>query len=257
MSPFRRSLARIRTFAAAAALAMLPAAVLAQPLTVSAAASLTDAFKEIGAKFEAAKPGTTVRFNFAASGVLLQQIAQGAPVDVFASADQETMKRGVDQKLVDPETRRDFAANSLVVIVPAQGGVPVMTLADLAGPQVKRIAVGKTATVPVGRYTRQVLDAAHLWAPLEPKFVQADSVRQVLDYVARGEVEAGFVYRTDAALMAERVKVVLTPAGTMPVTYPVAVVSDSRQKPLAGEFADYLRSPPAQEVLVRFGFARP
>ena len=257
MSSTFRLPAFLRTFTAAAALALLPWAASAQQLTVSAAASLTDAFKEIGTKFEATKPGATVRFNFAASGVLLQQISQGAPVDVFASADQETMNRGVDQKLFDPESRRDFAANSLVVIVPAQGGVPVMALADLGGAQVKRIAVGKTATVPVGRYTKQVLDAANLWAPLEPKFVQADSVRQVLDYVARGEVEAGFVYRTDAALMADKVKVVLTPPTSTPVTYPVAVVSESRQKPLAREFAEYLRSPVAQEVLGRFGFAKP
>jgi molybdate transport system substrate-binding protein len=240
-----------------AALLALPLAAAAQQLTVSAAASLTDAFKEIGTKFEASKPGTTVRFNFAASGVLIQQISQGAPVDVFASADQETMNRGVDQKLIDPDTRRDFAANSVVLVVPAQGGLDLKALADLSRPDVKRIAIGKTETVPVGRYTKQSLEASNLWATLEPKFVQADSVRQVLDYVARGEVEAGFVYRTDAAIMADKVKVVLTAGGHTPVTYPVAVVSESKQKALAKDFAEYLRSPAAQEVLARFGFAKP
>src|SRR5215510_15160894 len=100
-----------RLFALVTALA-LPWAASAQQLTVSAAASLTDAFKELGPRFEAMKPGTTVRFNFAASGVLLQQISQGAPVDVFASADQETMNRAVDQKLVDADTRTNFASNS-------------------------------------------------------------------------------------------------------------------------------------------------
>ena len=239
------------------ALLCLPLLAGAQQLTVSAAASLTDAFKEIGSKFEAAKPGVMVRFNFGASGVLIQQIAQGAPVDVFASADQETMNRGADQKLIDVDTRRDFAANSVVLIVPTQGGATVTSLADLNTPQVKRIAVGKTATVPVGRYTKQILDTANLWAPLEPKFVQADTVRQVLDYVARGEVEAGFVYRTDAAIMADKVRIVLTAEGHTPVRYPVAVVSDSGQKALAREFAAFLVASVAQAVLARFGFTRP
>ena len=237
-----------------------PVAALAQPqrqIIVSAAASLTDTFKEIGAKFEAAKPGTTVRFNFAASGVLLQQITQGAPADVFASADEETMNRGVEQKLLDAATRRDFATNSVVLVVPAQGGSSVASLADLAGSQVRRIAIGKTATVPVGRYTQQLLVGAGLWSALEPKFVQAESVRQVLDYVARGEAEAGFVYRTDAGSMADKVRVVLVAQGHAPVRYPVAVVSESRNAPLAREFAAFLVTPPAQAVLARFGFAPP
>ena len=235
----------------------LPLAAAAQQITVSAAASLTDAFKELGPKFEAAKPGATVRFNFAASGVLLQQIGQGAPVDVFASADQETMNRGVEQKAVDAATRKDFVTNSLVLIEPAKESVGVKTLQDLGGANVKKIAVGKVATVPVGRYTRQVLDNANLWTALEPKFVQADSVRQVLDYVSRGEVEAGFVYRTDAAVAGDKVKIAFTPNGHTPVTYPIAVVAESRQKALAGDFIAFLSTPAAQEVLTRYGFGKP
>ncbi|MDR6451253.1 molybdate ABC transporter substrate-binding protein [Variovorax paradoxus] len=236
---------------------VLPLGAAAQQITVSAAASLTDAFKELGPKFEAATPGATVRFNFAASGVLLQQIGQGAPVDVFASADQETMGRAAEQKLIDAATRRNFASNALVLIEPAKGAAGVKSLQDLSGAGVRRIAVGKTATVPVGRYTRQVLEGAGLWSVLEPKFVQADSVRQVLDYVARGEVEAGFVYRTDAAVMSEKVRVAFAPAATMPVTYPVAVVADSRQKTLAGDFVAFLSSDAAREVLARHGFGKP
>ncbi|HKX43211.1 MAG TPA: molybdate ABC transporter substrate-binding protein [Burkholderiaceae bacterium] len=253
------SLPRRLALSLAALLLALPFAIAAQQpqLTVSAAASLTDAFKEIGKKFESGRPGSTVRFNFAASGVLIQQIAQGAPVDVFASADQATMSRGIDSKLIDPDTRRDFAANSVVLIVPAQGAGAVKAVADLPRPEVRRIAIGKTETVPVGRYTKQVLDSANLWTALEPKFVQADSVRQVLDYVARGEVDAGFVYATDAALMADKVKVAQTATGHAPVTYPVAVVAESRQKALAKDFIEYLRSPAAQEVLVRYGFTKP
>jgi molybdate transport system substrate-binding protein len=229
----------------------------AQQLTVSAAASLTDAFKEIGQRFEAGKPGTTVRFNFAASGVLIQQITQGAPVDVFASADQETMDRGIAQKVIDADTRRDFAANTLVLIVPAQESPSVAKVADLGQPGVKRIAIGKLASVPVGRYTKQALEAAGTWAALEPKFVYADSVRQVLDYVARGEADAGFVYRTDAALMPEKVKVAQAVEGHAPVRYPVAVVSESRQKALARDFVAFLSGTEGQAILARFGFGKP
>lgn len=234
----------------------LPTLALAQALTVSAAASLTDAFKEIGQRFEAGRPGVTVRFNFAASGVLIQQITQGAPVDVLASADQETMQRGIDQKLLDADTRRDFAANVLVLVVPASGAPPVNKLGDLGQPAVKRIAIGKPVTVPAGRYAKQALETAGRRAALEPKFVYADSVRQVLDYVARGEAEAGFVYRTDAAIMANQVKIVQTVEGP-PVRYPVAVVSDSRQKALARDFVAFVSGAQGQAILARFGFARP
>lgn len=235
----------------------LPLGAAAQQLTVSAAASLTDAFKELGSRFEATKPGATLRFNFAASGVLLQQIQQGAPADVFASADQETMDRAAAQKLIDAGTRRDFAANTLVLVEPVKEGVGIRSLQQLSDAAVKRIAIGKLATVPVGRYTRQSLDAANLWTALEPKFVQADNVRQVLDYVARGEVEAGFVYRTDAALMSDRVRIALTAGGHTPVTYPVAVVAESRQQALARDFVAFLSSDAAQQVLSRYGFAKP
>lgn len=235
----------------------LPVAAWSQQITVSAAASLTDAFKELAPQFEARKPGATVRFNFAASGVLLQQISQGAPVDVFASADQATMDRADAQKLLEPGSRKNFVTNSLVLIEPQQGGVGVKGLQDLNGAAVKKIAIGKMATVPVGRYTKEVLDAAKLWTALEPKFVQADSVRQVLDYVSRGEVEAGFVYRTDAALMGEKVKVVASPQGATPVSYPIAVVADSKQKALAADFIAYVHSDAGQQVLGRYGFGKP
>ena len=248
---------RLLRLAASALLALAPLAASAQQITVSAAASLTDAFKELAPKFEAGKPGVTVRLNFAASGALLQQIAQGAPVDVFASADQDTMDRATTQNLIDTATRRNFVTNSLVLIEPVQGGVGVKTLADLQGASVRKIALGKTATVPVGRYTQQVLTAAQLWAPLEPKFVQADSVRQVLDYVSRGEVEAGFVYRTDAALMTDKVRVVLSPTTVTPVSYPIAVVADSRQKNAARDFIAFIASDAAQQVLARYGFGKP
>jgi molybdate transport system substrate-binding protein len=235
--------------------AALPLLASAQQLTVSAAASLTDAFKEIGPRFEASRPGATVRFNFAASGVLLQQIAQGAPVDVFASADQDTMNRAADQKLIAADTRRDFAANALVLVTPPDG--MVKALPDLTQPAVRRIAIGKVASVPVGRYTQQALEGAQLWVPLQPKLVFADNVRQVLDYVSRGEVEAGFVYRTDAGLAKDKVRIVMTVGGHAPVTYPAAVVADSKQAALARDFVNFLSATEAQAILARHGFAKP
>jgi molybdate transport system substrate-binding protein len=239
------------------ALAVWPVLAGAQQLIVSAAASLTDALREVGARFEAARPNTTVRFNFAASGVLIQQIVNGAPADVFVSADQETMERGIQQKVLDASTRRDFASNSLVMVVPASGAVPLARVADLRAPEVRRIAVGKPATVPAGRYAKQVLDQDRLWTTLEPKLVFADNVRQVLDYVSRGEAEAGFVYRTDAQLMKDKVRIVLTATGQAPITYPLAVVSQSRQSALAREFVAFLFGAEAQAILARYGFGKP
>ncbi|HEY8879750.1 MAG TPA: molybdate ABC transporter substrate-binding protein [Roseateles sp.] len=238
-----------------ASLAALPLLAGAQQLTVSAAASLTDAFKEIGPRFEASKPGTTVRFNFAGSGVLLQQIVQGAPVDVFVSADSETMSRGIAQKAIAADSRRDVASNSLVLITPT--GSAVKTARDLAAPGVKRIAIGKVASVPVGRYTQQALESAQLWSELQHKLVFADNVRQVLDYVSRGEVEAGFVYRTDAEIAKDKVRIAMTVGGHSPITYPAAVVADSKQLALAQGFVSFLCGSEAQAILARYGFGKP
>lgn len=239
------------------ALAALPLLGSAQTLTVSAAASLTDAFKALAPRFEASRPGTTLRLNFAASGVLLQQIAQGAPVDVFVSADQDTMNRAVAQKLIAADSRRDFASNSLVLISPAKGAPAATALADLTKAEFKHIALGKVASVPAGRYAQQALEGAQLWAGLQPKLVFADNVRQVLDYVSRGEVEAGFVYRTDAELARDRVHIALTVGSQAPITYPAAAIADSRQPALARDFVAYLGGPEAQAILARYGFGKP
>ena len=227
-------------------------------LTVSAAASLTNAFKEIGAIFEAAHPGTTVLFNFGASGALLQQIAKGgAPVDVFVSADEETMDQAQRRGVVAPAGRRDVVANSLVVIVPAAARSAPMALRELAQPAYQRVAIGLPASVPVGRYTKAALDAAGLWPAIEPKMVGAHTVRQALDYVARGEVDAAFVYASDATLMPDRVRVALTVPTPTPVRYPAAPIAASAHASLATAFVDFLLTAPAQTVLARHGFAKP
>ena len=227
----------------------------AAEITVSAAASLTNAFQEIGTAFEAANPGTKVQFNFAASGQLLQQIARGAPVDVFASADQETMNQAEQQKLIRQGTRANFVSNSLVVIGPFDRPLP-KNLGDLASPAVRQIAIGVPTSVPVGRYTKAMLDKAGLWPQIEAKMIGAQTVRQVLAYVARGEADAGFVYGTDAALMPDKVKIAFTVPTEQPVTYPIAVVAASSNG-AAERFVAYVGSPSAQAVLARFGFAKP
>ncbi len=247
----------LQRLGAVALMAMLPLAAQAAELTVSAAASLTNAFRDIAPLFEKAHPGDTVRMNFAASGTLLQQIEQGAPVDVFASADQQTMDRAASQQRIVPDSRRDFVANQLVLIEPAQGGTGIQSLADLQQPAVQRIAVGKTATVPVGRYTQAVLEKAGLWQALQPRIIPADNVRQVLDYVSRGEADAGFVYRTDAALMGDKVRIALTAQGHEPILYPVAVINDAPQPKHAQAFVDFLATPPARAILEQYGFSAP
>ena len=229
----------------------------AADLTVSAAASLTNAFKELGPLFEAANPGAKVQFNFAASGALLQQIAKGAPADVFASADQETMNQAQTRNLIKPASRRDFVSNALVVIVPSTATNTPKAVADLTQPAYARIAIGLPASVPVGRYTQGVLQAAGIWGAIEPKMIGANNVRQALDYVARAEVDAGFVYATDAALLPDKVKVALAVPTTAPVLYPVAPVAASANAVLAQKFVDFLVAAPAQAVLAKHGFGKP
>lgn len=226
----------------------------AAEVTVSAAASLTNAFTELKNLFEKQHEGLKVNVNFAASNPLLKQMQEGAPVDVFASADQATMNRAVEAGLVDAATRKDFARNTLVLIVPAGSGKPGK-LADISS--LERIAVGNPDSVPAGRYAREALTSAGLWDGLQARFVMGNSVRQVLDYVARGEVDAGFVYGTDARQMADKVDVVMVVEEHAPVTYPVAVARTGRNAVMGQAFVDFVLSGEGQEVLVRYGFARP
>lgn len=227
----------------------------ATELLVSAAASLTDAFKDIGKDYEAQHPGVTVRFNFAATGPLLQQIEQGAPVDVFASADQQSMDKAEKGGFVQAGSRVDFTGNGLMLICPA-GKTEVKGLADLSSPQVLKISVGNPESVPVGRYTKASLEKEGLWESLTPKYIMGSSVKQVLEYVIRGEVEAGFVFATDAAIAKDKVRVVTEIPTVKPIVYPVAVVTASAQKEQAQAFITYLKSAEGQAFLVKYGFKK-
>lgn len=250
----RRSLSRLALVVGSL---LLAAPALAADLTVSAAASLTNAFKELQPLFEAQHPDTKLQLNFGASGALLQQIVKGAPVDVFASADQETMDQAQAQSLVKAAERRNFVSNTLVVVVPSDAKMVPKAVTDLAQPAYARIAIGLPASVPVGRYTQAVLQKAGLWGAVEPRMIGASNVRQALDYVARGEVDAGFVYATDAALMPDKVKLALTVPTETPILYPIAPVAASGNAAAAQKFVAFVLSPPAQAVLAKYGFGRP
>ncbi|MFC0401329.1 molybdate ABC transporter substrate-binding protein [Paraburkholderia rhizosphaerae] len=252
MRPLSRFFAR--ALAATAVALTFGAQAHADDLTVSAAASLTNAFKAVGDAFEQQHPGTKVLFNFGASDVLMQQISNGAPADVFASADQKAMDKAAAEKVIVPATRKDFAANSLVLIVPSDSHFAPTALNALTAANVKRIAYGDPASVPVGRYAEGALKSAGVWDAVSPKGVLATNVRQSLDYVSRGEVDAGFVFGTDAAIMPERVKVALTVPTQSPITYPIARVEGSRYATDAQAFIAFVLSPAGQAVLAKHGF---
>lgn len=248
---------RTTLFLSTLLLAGVSVAAAAGELIVSAAASLSNAFRAVAHSYEALHPETTVRLNFAASGILLQQMDQGAPVDVFASADQETMDMAQQKGLVLGTERHDFVRNSLVLIVPADSRLKLSRLADLSQTGVRHIAIANPAIVPVGNYTRHALEAQQLWQVLQAKAIQTNSVRQSLDYVARGEVEAGFVYGTDAALMPDKVKRVFEVALSSPILYPIAGTAHSASAAEARRFVEFIGSPPAQAIFSRYGFLKP
>lgn len=232
----------------------VPAA--AADLIVSAAASLTDAMNDLKPVYEKAHPGQTLVFNFAASGPLLQQMEQGAPVDVFCSADQKTMDDAAAKKLINPATRVNFAQNALVIATPA-GAPAVKSMEALGGPKVKRIGIGTPESVPAGRYAKAALTKAGMWDALSAKYIQAESVRQVLDYLVRGEVDAGFVYATDAKKGGDKVAITAEIPLEKPVSYPVAVTANSAHAKDAQEFVNFLLSPAGQKALAARGFKAP
>ena len=223
-------------------------------ITVSAAASLTDAFNDIVKSYEGQHQDAKIKVNYAGSGALLQQIRNGAPVDVFASADLATMDKAAD--LIDPASRKDFAANKLVVIVPANKNWQGKDVAALINDKkLKRIAIAQPDSVPVGRYTKKVLEKAGLWDKLGDRNIPTQNVRQSLDYVARGEVDAGFVYATDAALRSDKVKVVLEVSLDEPLHYPIAVLKASKDAKEAQRFVDFVLSEEGQKILKNYGFS--
>ena len=230
-----------------------------QPVTVFAAASLTDALNAIAPKFTDATK-IPVRFSFAASSALAKQIEQGAPADLFASADLDWMDYLQTRALIEPATRTDLLGNDLVLIAPKDAPAASVPLtvdglkAALAG---GKLTTGTVESVPVGRYAKIALTKLGLWASVEPSLAQADSVRAALALVGRGEATLGIVYGTDAKADA-RVKVVATfPADSHPrVVYPFALTKAASGDAPA-KFLAFLKSPEAAAVFAGQGFTRP
>lgn len=228
-------------------------------ITVSAASSLTEAFGNIAREFEASHPNTKVELNLAGSGNLRSQIESGAPVDVFASASERDMDLLSEKDLIQNASRKDFAANTLVMIVPANSSSrSPENLEALAADNIEKIAIGNPESAPVGKYTKQALETAGLWQKIQNRIILAENVKQVLTYVEAGEADAGFVYMTDARNEKEnRSRIVYTVPVNEPISYPIAVVKSSENAKEAQEFVDFVTGNEGQEILVKYGFELP
>lgn len=228
----------------------------AQEITVSAAISLKDAFTELGKGFEVRVKGARVQFNFGASGDLVRQIVAGAPVDVFASAGQKEMDELEQKGFTSPGTRVNFAGNTVVLAVPLGSTSRLKAFSDLTRKEIKKIAIGNPQTVPAGRYAEQVFNKLNLWEPLKEKLIFAENVRQILDYVARGEVDAGLIYGTDALIRGRGLKkIIQAPDDShQPVVYPMAAVKSGKQEGLARAFIAWVLSADGKRFLERSGF---
>jgi len=230
---------------------------LAQELIVSAAASLTDAFSDIEPAFENAHPGVDVIMNFASSGALYRQIEQGAPADVYASANPKWMNKAIAKGFIKNTDAHIFAHNSLVLTTPEDNPANIRTLNDLTGSKVTSIGIGTPETVPAGQYAKGALTARKLYKKLTPKMIFGESVRQVLDYLSRGEIDCGFVYRTDAVKTGKHVLIIEDIPLKKPVTYPIAVLKHSAMPDMAKAFVEFVRSDAGIALLEERGFTRP
>jgi molybdate transport system substrate-binding protein len=231
-------------------------------LNVFAAASLTGAFTEIGQAFEAENPGIIVAFNFAGSQALRTQIAEGAPADVFASANKTEMETLITDALVAPDAPQQFLNNKLVVILPADNPAGLEKLDDLSRPGLKLVLAAEE--VPVGRYARQALDRMNtrFGATFKDKVLanvvsNEDNVKQVVAKVQLGEADAGIVYTSDA-VAAPGLKIIEIPADLNVIAkYPIAPLAKSENADLAREFIKYVLSADGQAVLQKWGFVPP
>lgn len=225
-------------------------------LTVSAAASLTDVAKELQTIYTAKHPNVTITYNFGASGTLQQQIEQGAPADVFISAGKAQMDALAQKGLIVDSSRKNVVGNELVLVA---GKESKLTGFDgLTDAAVKKIAIGTPESVPAGQYAKDTLTTMGQWDKLQSKMVQAKDVRAVLNYVETGNVDAGLVYRTDAATSTAVKIVAAAPAGSSkPIVYPMAIIASSKQQQEAQQFEDFLASDEAMQIFAKYGFTKP
>jgi molybdate transport system substrate-binding protein len=235
-----------------AALAALP--LRAANLNIYAAASLADALKAIAQTYEPAS-GDKLLFNLAASSALALQIKNGAPADVFFSADEAKMNDLAKSGLIAPDTRRTLLSNTLVIVVNADGGAAVASPDDLAKSSIGRIALAEPQTVPAGIYAKEWLQKSGLWKKIIDKIVPTENVRACLAAVEAGNADAGIVYKTDA-LISKKVKIVheVAAADGPKISYPLAVVKESKHADAARKFSAYLAGPEARAVFLKYGF---
>lgn len=221
---------------------------------VSAAASLTDVLREIGDVYQK-DSGDALLFNFGASSTLSRQIIEGAPTDVFISADELKMDQLAVRGLIIKQSRRSILSNTLVIIVPSDSNLKIASPKDLADPAIRNVAVAEPQTVPAGIYAKEYLRKLGVWSKITSKIIPTDNVRATLAAVESGNVETGIVYKTDA-LISKVVRIAYdVPAAEGPeISYPAAVVADSRQKAAAQQFLDFLSSEKAKTLFRKYGF---
>ncbi|HZV34203.1 MAG TPA: molybdate ABC transporter substrate-binding protein [Verrucomicrobiae bacterium] len=226
----------------------------ASDVTVFAAASLTDSLKRIAGDYEK-QTGNKVLLNFGASSTLARQIEEGAPADLFFSADEARMNELENRGLLVDGTRETCLSNSLVVVVAADSALNIHSAKDLTNVGVQHVALADPKAVPAGVYSREYLEKTGLWQKLEPKVVPAENVRAALAAVESGNVEAGMVYKTDAAI-SKKVKVAceIPPSEGPPISYPMAVLKESEHMDDAKAFKKFLEGPQAAQVFERYGF---
>jgi len=222
-------------------------------INVYAAASLTDAMMEIAANYEK-QSGDKITFNFAASSLLARQITEGAPADIFFSADEAKMDDLQRAGLIMTETRRDLLSNSLVIVVPNESKLTIESPDELVT-KAQKIAIADPRAVPAGIYTKEYLSGLGLWNKLESKIVPTENVRAALAAVESGNVDAGFVYKTDANI-SKKVRIAFSvPVEIGPtIRYPIAIIKEAKNTSGAEEFMRYLESDSAQKLFERYGF---
>jgi len=222
----------------------------AAELHVFAAASLSDALNEIAPAFSK-QTGTQVQFNFAGSGLLARQIAEGAPADLFFSADEGKMDSLEKKGLLAAGSRKSLLSNTLVVIVPLKSALDLRSATDL--PKVKALAMGDPSTVPAGEYGRAFLTGAGLWESLKDRIIPLENVRATLAVVEGENADAGIVYKTDA-LLSKKVKIAFEVPSGPHISYPVAIVGGTKAPKESQAFEEYLASPQATGIFTKFGF---
>jgi molybdate transport system substrate-binding protein len=243
-----------RVFSVFFVAALLALSLRAADLNVFAAASLSDALKDIAKTYEPAS-GDKLRYNLSASSALARQIKEGAPADVFFSADEAKMDDLAKAGLIAVDTRHSLLSNTLVIVVNADGSAAIAAPSDLAKPTIGRVALAEPQTVPAGIYAKEYLQKTGLWEKISTKVVPTENVRACLAAVEAGNADAGIVYKTDA-LISKKVKIVyeVTVTEGPKISYPLAVVKESKNAEAARKFTTYLGSAEARAIFTKYGF---